>query len=211
MNQEEAVKIFQLDDVFDRDDMQDAYEESFFSTRDYFLKNTVVPQLFISRLQRLKKFEEAFCFLSNKNFGWSEPKLKTPPGLEEAAKMLGLHDNSLERLLKSYEVALTEKRMFLAQSWTIPEVVKNTLQVVEVQQAYHVLFEKLGEAELHNSQLDLDEVKASQQVDSGLLLQQMNKRDSSESDEIEFQKLLAREVARVKKLNRLLKSSSDVK
>ena len=211
MDIEEAKEIFRLAHSFDKDDLQDAYEESFFSTRDYFLKNTVIPQLFVSRLQRLRKFEEAFRMLIEEPFEWESPELHTPPGMDVAAEIIDLTSNTLEELLKTYEAKLTEKRMLVAQSWTIPDVVYSTLRLVEVQQAYHVLFEIYGKAEVRDSDLDFDNVKASQQVDSGLLLKQLKNRGTSKTAESEFQESLRKELARVKKLNRLLKTSAGDK
>jgi len=207
MTRQEAFEIFQLEEPIDADNVSDAYEESFFTIRDYFLKNTVVPQLFVSRLQRLKKFEQAFCVLQDQPLKWEEPKLPSQPDHEEAMKIMSLKSSSLEELLKSYEGRVTEKRMFIAQSWTIPEVVKNTLELVAVQQAYHLLFEEFGQAEFTTSKEMVGEVKAAEQIDSGVLLKKLKSRSESDEANLDFQHSLGKELARVKKLNKLLRGA----
>lgn len=205
MERKKAVEVLRLEEPFDEDDLRDAYEESFFNIRDYFLKNTVIPQLFISRLQRLRKFERAFCTLEERRFEWPEIEVPIVPTTETAASVLELKFKSLSELLKAYERQQTLARTFLAQAQDIPQVVKQTLNLVEVQQAYHRLFYELaGDFVPEENDKPRDEVPASRQVDSGLLLNLLRKKDESDQAKAEFEEALINELVRVEKLIRLL-------
>lgn len=65
MTIEEAKLFFKLEE---EDDIQDAYDEQLFEFKQFFLSKPIISKVFKSKLEKLAKFEEAFCLLTDSRF-----------------------------------------------------------------------------------------------------------------------------------------------
>lgn len=139
MTIEEAKLFFKLEED---EDIQDAYDDQLFEFKQFFLSKPIVSKVFKSKLEKLTKFEEAFCLLTNSRFkplttevtsiDFSDQVLEAFQRFEqlksELKQQISLATTSLELMQKVH--LLLEVSYSYYQKWKTSEILPVEIDVI---------------------------------------------------------------------------------
>ena len=120
MNREEALLMLGLQE-FDVELIEDAWEEKLFNEKQFFLSRVPIPKVFNSHLEKLKKLEFAYIFLTQN----TEIKhFKIP--------QLNINSNRLDGILN----AQTKLKIHVANAQSLAELKSAITEIIKLEKAY---------------------------------------------------------------------------
>lgn len=169
MDQKQAALVLGLEADYDREDVQDAYDQAIWEVKNWVFRTTVVPTLMESRIKRLTQTHEAFLALEGTTQGMPQAKLSTELSFENAIQFL-----------EDYEQLGVQIRAALSAATSVPSVNHALQGLNALQNSYHLAIGNTFQKE-DLVRLNIDaEVKIGQQADTGVLLRGMRQVDEVE-------------------------------
>ncbi len=156
MNEASALQVFDLAEVPPLDVLEEIIEDAVFEVREYFLRNPVIPELYESRIRRLRLIDEA-----SKSLGLKAPQVDLDFQKFEFEQL-----SDLIEVIRLHEEQLTSLRFGLSASLDPNVVSSHASEMIAAQISYEEHFFTLTEV----FGISEDSVKASEHVDTGKLL-----------------------------------------
>lgn len=139
MTIEEARLFFK----FNEDEhLQDAYDDQLFEFKQFFLSKPIILKVFKSKIEKLKKFENAYCLLSNsrfKPFTFEDYSIEFSDRVLEAFQLYEQKKSELKQQIMSVNNSnavaqnvqkLLDVTYLYYQKWQTSEVIEIELDVI---------------------------------------------------------------------------------
>lgn len=178
MNREMALHVFDFELAPPSAVVAEVLEEQVFNLRDFFLRQSIVPEVYRTRIQRLERLHAAALAL--------DLKLSSPE--QPVFGDFFLPTGRMDELLHAYADRINTMRLYMAQRLHPLDVGWAAEQLIAVQLAFEEQFDALT---AHIAPLDAP-VKAAEVIDVGRLLQCL------QHDPAAAEAMIARERQRIK-------------
>lgn len=180
MEKHEALLILNLETWPPADVLEELIEDEIFQLRDYFLRNPVIPALYKSRIRKLEKLKEIqSTFLDSQETATTE-ELELRPQVNELAD-----------LLRFLESGLASQRRKLSATLNPVQLVIHIKNMLRIQEVYEKEF--VAHCNAKNIQPAAEDIKAADQLNTGLALKFIRSEDESS-----LRKLVEKELKRIK-------------
>ena len=157
MEKEEAKLILNLEKWPPADVLAEMVELEVFSLRDYFLRNSVIPVLYKSRIRKLLKLQK----LQESFFSASSSSLNVEPLVKPEAK-------TLKELFRFLESQLAASRQKISKTLDPSHLECLAEKMIEIQSFFEENFKNY--CEKNNIQPAPEEVKAADHINTALAL-----------------------------------------
>jgi len=90
----------------DKEDVLDLYDERLFEFKQFFLSKAIVKKVFLAKLEKLKKFEEAFSMIVEQPFIWqdlSQQKTQFPDHVRHSFELFELRKSEIKKRITASE------------------------------------------------------------------------------------------------------------
>lgn len=169
MTKNEAFALLRIADTATEDEIDEALEEQRFAIQKEVLGMEVVPRVFMARITKLQRLEEAESVLFNEAFPEDFPKKSLPfPTLNQARLVLDLETNTtLKTAISTFEKKWSYAKLLLAQSDSNLSLAQSIKTVSELQYAFESIVLSLLSTSFKS--VDLVESKLNKPLNSAVL------------------------------------------
>jgi len=196
-SRKEALNLWGMGDTTPDYEVNDKLDQILFESKDYILRNTIIPRIAVKRIERIQQSQEIAALILNKEETTETDNVS--PG-----EQVMLDEQSPLEMFRQYESKMSTAKLGLATSRTTKEVCQRIYDLIELQTGYFTQVKKCIEGVTVPDSV-LKEVVLSQQIPSSEIIQELLEKEfetvSSWDTFTQSFPRMSQEVARVIKLS----------